>query len=1709
MACRIKIKKKLEETVDTLSQEGEGKSLPLAKQVANKVNNQFNTKVVDFVISGDYIDKVITIPDPLVDAYYDAQVELEVKEDDLTRRKQGNWTTDKEGNVIPYFESRISTQIKPGVQELFDSNPELANQVYKALGFRTPNITVLPNGNLKIVAFRTEKVGPTSKGEYQRGKGLYLSLDRPYPGEDVYTVEIEVSPKNLLDRKLGFGKISEDFFIDKKNKRVDKQLDTLHEFKQSLGIKAEIGSIDGVLMNELVLFDKDLINQALNSKQQYNPQQKQQALQLYSQYLDTGKQDIEGFKEFVSKSVFESKAITKEFKTENKETITTILNHLKKITGIEYEMYNSEDGRKGYVAEDKVFINEFYGLNKDTPFHEYLHPFVRGLKKRNPVLYKQLVKTLVTSADGQATLREVSKNYTELSRDLKIEEAIVEMLGQYAAGTITVPKESISPIEEFFRYVYSILQDFLYNNYNFVLGDAVSVEQLKTLTLEDLTEIFGGNRRILTKTSDKAMASQKVSKINEIESKILTDSKKYKLVEKDGKSWYEDDKGNKYTRVTQFSESLVSNKFTLDRTSDEKKADKFSAEMGTLIHSYLENAIKRVIDPSVAPIATNVLYTQIIEKYAKNFVKSFPEGTKFLTEQIVGGKVGNKALAGTVDLIVITPDSKVSIYDYKTFGMSKTTLERDSMALYKQKQYKTQLGLYQSLLGNYNVIEEFDKARLIPIGTQITKKQNGEFDLMGVTIGDVDVTKNTKNIFNPIPLETEKTGNKEIDNLVYQLRTLAEKAEAKKLTKEESKLNNEKIAKIKKAIQELQLTQSFTNFIELAKTDLQSIHDRLDKLDSVELAEALNVTKFYEEIRESTYNTIYKDKKLSSKEKGELMMVQNWAFSVRKELEERSKEKIKEIASKENVDNILDSSMALSSITKWMRSIDQIDIPIFKTFWKLVNKKLYKVREETLDLQKQIDDKLKGLKKWGDRNGISGVDLFKKIIRTKKVGDKEQLTLIHKYSEEYKQLRKQKREVKDWQWFKNNHNVNKEKLQERIDYIVKAIEKNTYSSDNAKNASIKAEKILDVKQRYDVDKHPETAFLNKDIMRFLEPKGFLSTEYQDLIKPENKELFEFYTFFQDKLKEFNKDLPVDYNLDFIPNIEKDLIEQVFASGELSVTGLKDSFVDMFKARSRSEMGQLNKLTGEFEYSVPIYYTDEIPANLKSTDLGKVLALFGNMAINYKHMKEIEGSSLLLREGLKDSKELVIVDGKVEEKIISADTIELMNEYINYYVYGIKINTKDKTLEFNDTKISINKTFSNILQANSAVALAFNIVSAGANLTGGYANTLMIAARGRFFNRKQLLKASALLGSGPQVNPKAYSLIEYFDVMQEDKVFREANNLSVSKTVGAFTLDRLYALQRGGDWAIQNSLLLAMAQSHTIENNKIVSLKGKPEGTKSLLELAEIKDDKLNLKDLITEEEYIKFRNKTQRLAETALGLSTRENISRYKMSIWGKALMQFRNWIPKMAEERFGDIAYDESLEVYTKGKYITFLQNLGTSNFLPLISDLLTGLGTNTKERAKELYIKELAKNPLLKISEEEFTEMHIENIKAMMEELRILLAFVASIAAISYSFDDDEKKTAYSKKVLQLANRAFNEVSFFLLPTSFTEIVKSPIPAIRMVLNTGSLLNHLFTLEIPGQLLQDEELMKKGQPVKYLYRTFPITNEWERWNDVFTSIE
>ena len=59
-----------------------------------------------------------------------------------------------DNNQLTLFQLSNKQIIKPGVQELFDSNPELANQVYEALGFdKTKELELIIKDNQKEISF--------------------------------------------------------------------------------------------------------------------------------------------------------------------------------------------------------------------------------------------------------------------------------------------------------------------------------------------------------------------------------------------------------------------------------------------------------------------------------------------------------------------------------------------------------------------------------------------------------------------------------------------------------------------------------------------------------------------------------------------------------------------------------------------------------------------------------------------------------------------------------------------------------------------------------------------------------------------------------------------------------------------------------------------------------------------------------------------------------------------------------------------------------------------------------------------------------------------------------------------------------------------------------------------------------------------------------------------------------------------------------------------------------------------------------------------------------------------------------------------------------------------------------------------------------------------------------------------------------------------
>jgi hypothetical protein len=244
------------------------------------------------------------------------------------------YLTDNDTDKLP-TDKKFIAYIEANDLISIDSNSELINEIYEALGFSEtvptgwekgkdiysrakpvktefkPGITELPNGNYLIRAYRTDDSGKGSKGFGQRGEGLYLALTNPYPGKDVNTVEFEINPSEIVTAKNEFkGTIPYDKLTNGKGNFQDRV--------KAIDGKAFIGGINSSEDPnlELVLYDQSLIEKANQSKkrvsnyttkyQLYNlPTQaeKQKALQLYSEYVNkTGKKDIEGFKKFISEN---------------------------------------------------------------------------------------------------------------------------------------------------------------------------------------------------------------------------------------------------------------------------------------------------------------------------------------------------------------------------------------------------------------------------------------------------------------------------------------------------------------------------------------------------------------------------------------------------------------------------------------------------------------------------------------------------------------------------------------------------------------------------------------------------------------------------------------------------------------------------------------------------------------------------------------------------------------------------------------------------------------------------------------------------------------------------------------------------------------------------------------------------------------------------------------------------------------------------------------------------------------------------------------------------------------------------------------------------------------------------------------------------------------------------------------------------------------
>ena len=209
---------------------------------------------------------------------------------------QYEFTIDALEQMYPTEKSLETAEVKEGVSELFDSNPELANAVYEAAGFKQTitqddksyyrgqieEPTIDKDGNLVLYAREDElykRAGLPSKG---------VSMTDDLQSAIEYgNGQLEVA-QNILEEEYGYDVLGYDF--ENKIREIQDNGYYLIQIPKDISneVVKEAGEVKIVGDKIVVPKGKFKIEQVIDGVEtQITPQQKQQAQQLYSQYLDT------------------------------------------------------------------------------------------------------------------------------------------------------------------------------------------------------------------------------------------------------------------------------------------------------------------------------------------------------------------------------------------------------------------------------------------------------------------------------------------------------------------------------------------------------------------------------------------------------------------------------------------------------------------------------------------------------------------------------------------------------------------------------------------------------------------------------------------------------------------------------------------------------------------------------------------------------------------------------------------------------------------------------------------------------------------------------------------------------------------------------------------------------------------------------------------------------------------------------------------------------------------------------------------------------------------------------------------------------------------------------------------------------------------------------------------------------------------------------
>lgn len=1098
------------------------------------------------------------------------------------------------------------------------------------------------------------------------------------------------------------------------------------------------------------------------------------------------------------------------------------------------------------------------------------------------------------------------------------------------------------------------------------------------------------------------------------------------------------------------------------------------------------------------------VYEVIKQAYARqkaiNTRTGNSEGKPYIVfEQILIDPKDN--LGGTADMVVVYSDNTATILDFKTKIPRKDTVDsagnliKEIITTSDRERYKMQLGSLSKILKQNLGVSKVVSAPIHFITVRLPWDKTTKSYTKKIT--KISHGQKQDKFLQQLRPLTESTGFDDLDKFLQsidkRLRDFNNKIKTDKSKRDQYK---DRIAELEQSKRDILTNHNFNTILKYAqKVDDELTDDRIDGMTINELREYIDELKTLTVLADSTFE--YRTQMVKSGRKSQEQMdmfvaeigVLHAALNDKIAIleEQLFNKKIVTLVESVTGDKITDEYGKIlpfndeGFFNRYFNQLSQFENPLFKTLRNKISSAQYETRSSVNKVIEDVQSNEDALYNWMKANGKDKQWFVETFI------DTTTDNLVNKLSDDFQKQLKQLRVDKDVTKIKEFYDLRDPKV---------------FDSPFYKELKIDEKWI---KALYD----------GKLVLKPSVEKKNLNTKYAYIQSV--PELANYYNMLTKWNKEFRTILGVDYFQlpnNFIPNIRKTVGERITDLG--LVGGMKQSIDNLIKELDVREddmfYGELED--GRLTRRIPRFFINQfknedesLNIGEKSYELGKSLVLFAKMAYNFKEMTAIESEVVGLREFLIErGQEFIVKKGKhledyVGNKLTTAigggDTQKIFDNFVDMYLYGISIEPVigDKSGTWEKRILAAKQYF-------SLKALGLGFVPAMGSFIAAKTNAVIEGSKGQVYTREQYLQS---LKNSYGDRPKFLALSAFFDPMghrygnfsvttQKQYGKEEFGNASERNWINKYVNGRMFMRPfSAGDEYIDEIILGSVAQNYYVDElGNLRRMKTDEDRVKfkdrSIWSLFEFKDNnaKLNLDEEQVKNVIINFRSVAQAIQSKIKGTIPEEDKAYWQSQIVGQVVMHFKSWMPGIIKERFGELKYNSSLMAVDIGRYravgLEFSNVEGKATMDWLKEVLTTKLGQFAKHllffgklgkmndaKTKEMFFDQwLEENPHYKgkITYDEFVDIQQKQVKALMIELRILLAFAGLLMALLGDWDDDGQKDykqwLVTRKLASVMFKTQQELSFVYNPVEFAKLLKNPIPIISLATDAAKALSN-----------------------------------------------